>query len=145
MVQKRRFTMVKGKVVVLATFLVALSTGLRVDAAARYQTTYQSVGGNDIDAIVEIDGADGTYTLNDGQQGTLSNLQLQNIGGQQVLRGNWSFGGANGTVSWRMDGTLDNMTGTWKLGNQTGSWNGSYLDGQGSIGNMGPVKLPKKN
>jgi hypothetical protein len=123
--------------------LAALSlTCAEAHAGAKYRTQYTSMGGGTINAVVDINGANGTYTLDDGSQGTLFNLKLQNLGGQQILRGNCSLNGVSGTVTWRMDGTLDQMDGTWQSGGQTGSWTGMYSDGSGPIGNQGPVKLP---
>ena len=132
-----RYTTLLGAMVCLSL------TSTPAYAGARYSTQYQNIGGGTIKAVVDIDGAYGTYTLDDGTRGTLSNLTLQNLGQQQILRGNWSLGGSNGTVTWRMDGTLDQMTGTWRLGDMTGTWNGTYLNGSGPVGNNGPVKLPR--
>ena len=38
----------------------------------------------------------GQYDLKNGMQGTLSNLELQNVGGQRILRGDWSLNGVTG-------------------------------------------------
>jgi hypothetical protein len=126
----------------LAGILALAIAGSSSEAGAKYKTTYKSTGGAPVNALVDIDGDSGTYTLDNGQQGTLSNLQLFSLGGQNVLKGNWSFQGVNGTIAWKMDGTLDTMDGTWKSGGMTGFWNGTYAGGSGTIGNMGPRKIP---
>lgn len=126
----------------VAAFLcVIFAAASSVEAGAKYKTKFKDFGGNTQNALVDIDGADGTYTLDNGMTGTLSDLKLDNIGGQNVLRGKWTFGNRMGKVTWKMDGTLDTMDGTWTSGNQMGSWKGSFDSGMGSIGNMGPRKM----
>ncbi|MCA9070596.1 MAG: hypothetical protein KDA84_16815 [Planctomycetaceae bacterium] len=115
-----------------------------------YRTTYMTPGGNPIRADLTINGSNGTYrSYNQFGQlvggGTVSNLQLTNFGGQMVMFGNWQFnGGGQGTLTFRFSQNLRSFTGNWQFagGGPSRTWNGSYSNGSGQLGNNGPYIGP---
>jgi hypothetical protein len=116
-----------------------------------FNTTYQAANGQTLSATVTIDGNLGSYTSYDqtGRPvggGTLSNLKYANLGGQQVLKGQWQWnGGGQGNFVWYLDGSLS-FNGNWSMagGNGGGQWSGSLDYGQGQLGGGGPSLVKKR-
>ena len=135
----------------LAGLSLALILSIAADAQAEtvWQTRYRSLGGQVLDSTVVLDdsGRFGTYETFDAfgnslGGGTLQNVQYQNLGGQPLLRGNWSWnGGGSGNFTWRLNPTLDRFQGSYSAYSGGGGfWQGAYQDGFGAVGGGGPVK-----
>ena len=109
------------------------------DMDGSWQTEYQTVDGDVVQAAVEIQGTEGSYTV-PGCQGRLYNIRAAAPlgGGSMVVTGNWQFcGGETGTFRWSVDG--DSFRGNWAFssGAPRPYWNGSRSGGGGEFASGG--------
>jgi hypothetical protein len=103
-----------------------------VATATDFDSRYLSPSGQ-VHCIVSVDGDSGTYTLDDGTVGTLSNIQYSTSGKTKIIQGRWSLNGSSGTFTWRVPPSGGQFTGKWE-GDFGGSgyWNGGQINGGGS-------------
>jgi hypothetical protein len=117
-----------GVVAITLTF-AAIAT------ATDFDSRYLSPSGQ-VHCIVSVDGDSGTYTLDDGTVGTLSNIRYSASGKTRIIRGRWSLGGTSGTFEWRVPPSGGQFVGRWD-GDFGGSgyWNGAQINDAGASPN----------
>lgn len=95
------------------------------DFPKRWDSTYRSAGGRDVDARIHFNGTGGTYTLDNGSKGKFSNVRYVD----NHIQGNWSFHGHKGWFKFKLIDNNDYFTGSWGYGpighNPKGHWSGS--------------------
>jgi hypothetical protein len=112
---------------------IALTLAFAVTASASdWDSRYLSPSGQ-VHCIVSVDGDSGTYTLDDGTVGTLSNISYGGLGQTRVIQGRWSLGGESGSFTWRVPPSGGQFLGSWQ-GDFGGSGygNGSRLSDAGA-------------
>jgi hypothetical protein len=111
-----------------AALIVALAFAATA-SASDWDSRYLSPGGQ-VHCTVSVFGDSGSYTLDDGTVGTLSNIQYFNQGQTRIIRGRWALGGDTGSFEWRVPPSGGQFVGSWR-GDFGGSgyWNGSQIGG----------------
>lgn len=95
-----------------------------------WNSTYQDDAGTFVvSSYIELKGNSGTYRLQNGQVGTLTNLRYAYITPAPELKvgvyGTWSLNGQSGQFTFRVTGNGQQFGGQWTNGpNQRGTWNG---------------------
>lgn len=96
-----------------------------------WNSTYQDEAGTFVvNAYIELHGAAGTYRLQNGQVGTLTNLRYAYITPAPEKKvgvyGTWTLGNQSGGFTFRVTGDGQQFGGQWTAGQfQRGTWNGS--------------------
>jgi hypothetical protein len=95
-----------------------------------WKSNYQDDAGTFVvDARIELKGNSGSYTLEDGQVGRLTNLRYEYITPAPELKvgvyGAWQLGGQSGNFTFRVTGDGQRFGGQWTgANNARGTWNG---------------------
>jgi hypothetical protein len=116
----------------VAATLNKLASAIRDDVSfsewdCRYTTSRGTVNNH-----VVLQGDSGSYTLEDGSTGSLSNIRYSG-GNVVIVRGIWSFQGQYGQFEWRVVPDGSQFLGNWRYldtrGRPQGAWNGVRTDG----------------
>jgi hypothetical protein len=90
-----------------------------------FTSYYSAINGYNYKATLTIGHTSGHYLLENGQQGTLSNIQFSNNG--KIASGYWRLNGKQGQFQFNLsDPTDGSFEGTWWTSQEHGTWRGYY-------------------
>ncbi|HUY33201.1 MAG TPA: hypothetical protein VMV69_10500 [Pirellulales bacterium] len=95
---------------------------------SEWKTEYEALGGGQVKATLVLDGAEGHYDTADGS-GQLSEVKYKfNLTGGATIKGNWSFGGSDGTFIFFLAGNSFTpiFSGSWQADGRSGNWSGRF-------------------
>jgi hypothetical protein len=129
----------KNALTALAVMCIAVASA----SASDWDSRYVAPGNQTVHCTVSITGDTGTYTLDDGTAGDLSNITYTPSGKISIIRGQWFLNGDTGTFEWRTTPNGAQFLGRWKgdVGG-SGPWNGSRLDTNNGTPLPGKPKRP---
>lgn len=92
-----------------------------------WRTTYESLGGSDVQATLTLSGSGGSYNAG-GSRGELSNVEYKfssAVQGNATISGDWAMGGSEGRFTFFVSGPA--FSGSWQSGGRSGNWNGRFV------------------
>jgi len=125
----------------------ARAQGLPSDELQRsvWDTTYDALGGDRIQAMVVFDGPRGYYEI-PGARGELWAVRYEsstNVPGNATITGRWSLGGVEGTFRFFVSGGA--FSGSWQSSGRSGVWNGRFESVLQSGGGTSPASTIRVN